>query len=84
MTERIERSEAGGNGTPLRNPFRNERDAFRVLVMFVAAGAAVIAAALLIDELVGAILGLVLLVAGLWSASRWLAAWLRHDDDRPA
>lgn len=58
-----------------RNPFRNEADAFRVLVMFVAAGAVVIAVALLVDPLAGALLGLVLVGVGLWRAWGLWRSW---------
>jgi hypothetical protein len=58
-----------------RNPFRNEADAFRVLVMFVAAAALVIAVALLVDPLAGALLGLVLVGVGLWRAWGLWRSW---------
>jgi len=58
-----------------RNPFRNEADAFRVLMMFVAAGALVIAVALLVGPLAGALLGLVLVCVGLWRAWGLLQSW---------
>ena len=65
----------------VRNPFRNEADAFRVLMMVVAAGAAVVAVALLIDGLVGALLGLVLLMVGLWRAWGLLQTWRSEGSD---
>jgi hypothetical protein len=58
-----------------RNPFRNEADAFRVLMMFVAAGAAVIAVALLVDPLAGALLGVALVAVGLWRAWGLWQSW---------
>ena len=58
-----------------RNPFRNEADAFRVLVMFVAAAAVVIAVALLVDPLAAALLGLVLVGVGLWRAWGLWRSW---------
>jgi hypothetical protein len=51
-----------------RNPFRNEADAFRVLVMFFVGAAIVIAAAALIHPIVGIAIGLVLLGVGAWRA----------------
>jgi hypothetical protein len=60
---------------PQHNPFRSEADAFRVLMMFVIAGAAVVAVALLISELAGALLGVVLLAYGCWRAWGWVRAW---------
>jgi fatty acid desaturase len=65
----------------VRNPFRNEADAFRVLMMVVAAGAAVVAAALLIGGLAGALLGVVLLLVGLWRAWGLLQTWRSEGSD---
>jgi hypothetical protein len=65
----------------VRNPFRHEADAFRVLMMVVAAGAAVIAVALLIDGLAGALLGFVLLMVGLWRAWGLLQTWRSQGSD---
>jgi hypothetical protein len=64
--------------SPPRNPFRREADAFRLLIMVVAAGAAVIAVALLLGGLAGALLGLVLLMVGLWRAWGLLQTWRRQ------
>lgn len=64
-----------------RNPFRNEADAFRVLVMFVAAGVLVVAAALLIDPLAGVVVGLGLLAIGLWRSWGLLQSWRRLGSD---
>ncbi len=47
-----------------RNPFRNEADAFRVLVMVVVAGALVVAVTLLTRPLFGIVVGLVLVGVG--------------------
>lgn len=65
----------------LRNPFRNEADAFRVLVMIVAGGAIVVAVALLTRPLIGACVGLILLAAGLWRAWGLIQAWRRADGE---
>jgi hypothetical protein len=54
---------------------------FRVLMMFVVAGAAVIAVALLISSLAGFILFLVLLGIGLWRAWGLLQEWRRYGSD---
>jgi UPF0716 family protein affecting phage T7 exclusion len=59
-----------------RNPFRSEADAFRVLIMFVAAGVT-----LLVSSLVGALVGLVLLAIGLWRAWGLLQEWRRVGSD---
>jgi hypothetical protein len=61
--------------SPPRNPFRNEADAFRVLLMISAGGAIVIALALLVEPLVGALAGLILLGVGAWRAWGLLQAW---------
>jgi fatty acid desaturase len=67
---------------PPRNPFRNEADAFRILLMVLAAGAVVVALALLIDPLVGAIVGLVLVCAGALRTWGWIRQWRRFDAER--
>lgn len=59
-----------------RNPFRNEGDAFRILMMVVAAGALVVALALLTRPLIGALVGLVLVAVALWRTWGWLRVWL--------
>ena len=58
-----------------RNPFHSEADAFRVLVMIVAAGAVVVAVTLLTRPLVGALVGLALVAVGLWRTWGLLQAW---------
>jgi hypothetical protein len=64
-----------------RNPFRSEADAFRVLMMFVAAAAVVIAVALLVSSVAGAALGAVLVGVGLWRAWGLLQDWRRYGSD---
>ena len=54
---------------------------FRVLLMFVAAGASVIAVALLISSLAGALLGLILVGIGVWRAWGLLRTWRRYGSD---
>ena len=58
-----------------RNPFRNETDAFRVLIMFVAAGAAVVAVALAVGTAAGVVLALALTAVGLWRAWGLWQSW---------
>jgi hypothetical protein len=58
-----------------RNPFRNEADAFRVVLMIFGGAVVVIGVALLIDPLAGALVGLVLLGVGAWRAWGLLRAW---------
>jgi hypothetical protein len=61
-----------------RNPFRNEADAFRLLLICTAAAAVVIAVALLVSSTAGALLGVVLVGIGLWRAWRLLQEWRQH------
>lgn len=65
----------------LRNPFRSEADAFRILVMIVIAAAIVIGAAVLINATVGAILAAAAVGLGLWRAGGWLAQMLAGPDE---
>ncbi len=64
-----------------RNPFKNEGDAFRILVMFMIAAGLVIAAAELIGSWAGLLLGAVAALIGLWAAASWLRVGLRENDD---
>ena len=64
-----------------RNPLRNEGDMFRVLVMFGAAAAIVIAVALLIGSLAGAILAAIFVAIGLWRTWRLIQDWRRYGSD---
>ena len=61
-----------------RNPLRNERDMFRVLIMFVVAAAIVVAVALLIGSLAGAIVGVAFVAIGLWRTWRLIQDWRRY------
>jgi len=54
---------------------------FRVLLMFVVAGAAVIAVAVLVSSLAGFVLALVLLGIGLWRAWGLIQEWRRYGSD---
>jgi len=65
----------------VRNPLRNEADAFRVLMMFVAAGAVVVALAVLVSGLAGALAGLVLLAIGAWRVWGLLRTWQREGSE---
>ena len=66
---------------PPRNPLRNEGDMFRVLIMFGVAAAIVIAVALLVSSLAGAIVGLILLAIGLWRTWNLIQDWRRYGSD---
>jgi UPF0716 family protein affecting phage T7 exclusion len=64
-----------------RNPLRNEGDMFRVLIMFGVAAAIVIAVALLISSLAGAIVGVILVAIGLWRTWNLIQDWRRYGSD---
>jgi hypothetical protein len=68
----------------MRNPFRNEGDAVRIVVMIVVAGAIVIASALLISSTVGAVLALVAILIGAWATVGWLRVALSARDEEPS
>jgi UPF0716 family protein affecting phage T7 exclusion len=63
------------------NPLRREADMFRVLIMFVVAAAIVIAVALLISSLAGAIVAVLLLGVGLWRTWKLIQDWRRYGSD---
>lgn len=60
----------------MRNPFRNEADAFRILVMFIVAAAIVIAAAIVVGTWLGVILALAAIAAGIYATIGWLRVGL--------
>lgn len=60
----------------MRNPFRNEADAFRVLVMIVVAAAIVIAATVVVGSWLGAILAFLAFSLGIYSTVGWLRVGL--------
>jgi hypothetical protein len=68
---------------PLRNPFRSEGDAFRLLMVVVAAGAVVVAIAVLTRPLVGALVGLALVALALWRTWGWVRAWFAGPPGTP-
>ncbi len=55
-----------------RNPFRSERDAFRLFLLVGGAVLFVLVVALLAGSKAGAIVGLVLFVFGLFHMTRWI------------
>ena len=63
-----------------RNPFRNEADAFRILVMIVLVAAIVIAAAEIVGAWLGVTLGLVAIGLGLYASFNWLRIGLEERD----
>lgn len=65
----------------MRNPFRSEADAFRVLVIIVVAAAIVIAAALLVGQWLGAVLGVVAITLGIWQMIGWLRVGLGEPEE---
>ena len=68
------------NAAP-RNPLKRESDMFRVLIMFAAAAAVVIAIALLISSLAGAIVGAILVAIGVWRTWSLIQQWRRYGSD---
>jgi hypothetical protein len=71
-------------GEQMRNPFRKEEDAFRVLVIIVVAAAIVIASAVLISRTLGAILAAIAITIGLWKTVGWLGSALGEPDEEQA
>ena len=65
----------------VRNPLRREADAFRLLLMVLAAAALVVAVAVLISGLAGALLALALVGVGAWRAFGLFAVWRREGSD---
>jgi hypothetical protein len=63
------------------NPLKREADMFRVLIMFAVGAAIVIAVALLISSLAGAIVGLVLIAIGLYRTWQLIQDWRRYGSD---
>jgi UPF0716 family protein affecting phage T7 exclusion len=66
---------------PPHNPLKREADMFRVLIMFAVAAAIVIAVALLISSLAGAIVGVILILIGLWRTWNLIQDWRRYGSD---
>jgi UPF0716 family protein affecting phage T7 exclusion len=66
-----------------RNPLKREQDMFRVLIMFAVAAGIVIAVALLIGSLAGAIVGAAFVVLGLWRTWNLIQDWRRYGSDPP-
>jgi hypothetical protein len=66
---------------PPHNPLKREQDMFRVLIMFAVAAVIVIAVALLIGSLAGAIVGAVFVVIGLWRTWNLIQDWRRYGSD---
>lgn len=66
---------------PLRNPLRNERDAFRLLAQIVIGALVVVAAAALLGRSAALILTVALLGIGGWRAAMWLRAWLAMPEE---
>ena len=77
MTEKAEKTEK----TEWRNPFQNESDAFRVLVMILAGAGIVIAAAEIVGTWLGLILGVILISIGLYATVNWLRVGLESTDE---
>lgn len=67
-----------------RNPFRNESDAFRLLVICLAAFAIVIAAAEIVGTWLGLILGAIAIAIGIYATISWLLVGLGENDEGPS
>lgn len=71
-------------GDELRNPFRSEADAFRLLLIIGAAVVVITLAGLLGGPWVGVPVALLLIGAGIRAAYRWLRQGIENpDDDEP-
>lgn len=68
--------QSGQPSEPLRNPFRSERDAFRVVVYVVVVGLVIFLAATLVATWLGAVLGIIAVAAGLIQTVLWLREML--------
>jgi Flp pilus assembly protein TadB len=64
-----------------RNPLRNEADMFRVLIMFAIAAAIVIAIAVLVSSLAGALVAVALVAIGLWRTWSLIQDWRRYGSE---
>jgi hypothetical protein len=69
-----------GEEKPLRNPFRSEADAFRLLVILIVAIAVMVAAAKLGGPWVGVPVALVVLGLGVRASVLWLKAALQQRE----
>jgi hypothetical protein len=72
---------AGSSEDRPRNPFRSEADAFRVLVIVVAATAVLVAVTLLTTPLVGALLMVALLAVAAWRFWGLLRDWRQRGSE---
>jgi hypothetical protein len=63
------------------NPLKRERDMFRVLIQFAIGAAIVIAVALVLGSLAGAIVAVVLVAIGLWRTWSLIQDWRRDGSD---
>lgn len=67
----------------LRNPFRSEADAFRVLVIVAIAGAIIVAGAVLVGTWLGVVLGLIAIALAIRSIVGWLRVALQDREEDP-
>jgi hypothetical protein len=67
--------------TELRNPFRREADAFRLLVIVGVAAMLVIVVTVAVNATAGALLGLIFVLLGGSMALKWLRLQLEKPDD---
>jgi hypothetical protein len=69
---------------PLRNPFRSEADAFRLLVIVGVSVAAIVAAAALGGPWLGVPVAVILIAAGIRASYRWLRRSLQAPSESEA
>jgi hypothetical protein len=67
----------------MRNPFRNESDAFRVLVMILIGFGIVVAAAEIVGSWLGVTIALIGIAVGIYSAAGWLREGLGESEEAP-
>lgn len=75
-----EGSDARSGKGDLRNPFRDEGDAFRLLVTVFVAGAVIVALAVLVSRAAAVVLAGVLALVALVRIAIWVRRWIASPD----
>ncbi len=73
--------EGSSGSNDLRNPFRSEGDAFRLVVLILVSGALVVTSAVLISRTVGLVVAGLLLAVGLVRTAIWVRRSISSPDD---
>lgn len=68
----------------VRNPLRNEEDAFWLLSIIVPVAAVIIGASLLVGSWLGATVAFIAMIFAGWKAIGWLRYELSEPDEEPA